>query len=88
MPSLTLSQVVNAFIAHPAVRKISFTGSTTVGAKIAEMCGRHIKPCTLELGGKAPFIVLEDADLELAASAALFSFTSNAGQVCMATKCV
>ncbi len=60
--------VVNAMIEHPAVRKINFTGSTAVGRKIAEACGRNLKPCLLELGGKNSAIVCEDADLDLAAN--------------------
>lgn len=60
--------VVNAMIQHPAVRKINFTGSTAVGRKIAESCGRNLKPCLMELGGKNSAIVCADADLELAAN--------------------
>ena len=60
--------VVNAMIEHPAVRKINFTGSTAVGRKIAEACGRNLKPCLMELGGKNSAIVCEDADLDLAAN--------------------
>lgn len=59
--------VVNAMIEHPAVRKINFTGSTAVGRKVAEVCGRNLKPCLMELGGKNSAIVCADADLELAA---------------------
>lgn len=59
--------VTNALIAHPDVRKISFTGSTNVGAIIASTAGRYIKPVLLELGGKASAIVLDDADLDKAA---------------------
>ena len=56
--------VVEALIAHPAVRRINFTGSTRVGRIIAENAARHLKPVLLELGGKAPLIVLDDADLD------------------------
>jgi vanillin dehydrogenase len=63
--------VVEALIAHPATRKINFTGSTPVGSIIAKLAGQHLKPVLLELGGKAPQIVLEDADLHKAAEAAV-----------------
>ncbi|OAR00499.1 hypothetical protein LLEC1_07538 [Akanthomyces lecanii] len=58
--------VVHAMIEHPAVRKINFTGSTAVGRKVAEVCGRNLKPCLMELGGKNSAIVCADADLALA----------------------
>ncbi|KZV92379.1 aldehyde dehydrogenase [Exidia glandulosa HHB12029] len=80
--------VAEAVIAHPAVRKVNFTGSTRVGRIIAEMCGRHLKPSTLELGGAAPFVVLADADLDFAANAALFGGFFHSGQVCMSTNTV
>ena len=60
------AEVVEALIAHPAVRRVNFTGSTGVGRIIAELAGRHLKPALLELGGKAPLIVLDDADLDAA----------------------
>jgi acyl-CoA reductase-like NAD-dependent aldehyde dehydrogenase len=63
--------VVESLIAHPATRKINFTGSTPVGSIIAKLAGQYLKPVLLELGGKAPLIVLEDADLELAAKTAV-----------------
>lgn len=59
--------VTNALIAHPAVRKVNFTGSTNVGAIIASTAGKYIKPVLLELGGKASAVVLDDADLDKAA---------------------
>jgi acyl-CoA reductase-like NAD-dependent aldehyde dehydrogenase len=62
--------VVEALVAHPAVRKVNFTGSTSVGKAIASLAGRYCKPTLMELGGKAPQIVLTDADLDKAASAA------------------
>jgi len=77
--------VVESVIAHSAVGKVNFTGSTRVGQIIAEVCGRHLKPCTLELGGKAPLIILPDADLDLAVSAASFGTYFHSGQICMAT---
>lgn len=53
-------------IAHPAVMKVNFTGSALVGRKVSEVCGRNLKPCLMELGGKNSAIVLEDADLDKA----------------------
>jgi acyl-CoA reductase-like NAD-dependent aldehyde dehydrogenase len=79
-------KVVNALIAHPAIRRINFTGSTRVGRTIAEKAAHHLKRCLLELGGKAPFIVLEDADLDEAAKAAAFGAFMNQGQICMSTE--
>lgn len=66
--------------------KIAFTGSVETGRKIAEACGRQLKPCTLELGGKDPMIVCADADLERAANGAVYGAFANAGQVCMSTE--
>jgi benzaldehyde dehydrogenase (NAD) len=78
--------VVDALITHPAVRVINFTGSTAVGRIIAEKAGRQLKRCVLELGGKAPFVVLADADLAAAAAAASFGAFMNQGQICMSTE--
>jgi benzaldehyde dehydrogenase (NAD) len=78
--------VVEAMIAHPAVRRVNFTGSTRVGRIIAEMCARHLKPSVLELGGKAPLVVLDDADLEAAVNGAAFGAFANSGQICMSTE--
>ena len=80
------ASVVNALIAHRAVRRISFTGSTRVGRIIAMECAKHLKPVLLELGGKAPLIVLEDADLDEAVKAAAFGAFMNQGQICMSTE--
>jgi acyl-CoA reductase-like NAD-dependent aldehyde dehydrogenase len=78
--------VVDELIAHPAVRRVNFTGSTKVGRIIAAKCAEHLKPSVLELGGKAPMIVLDDANLDLAASAASFGAFMNSGQICMSTE--
>jgi acyl-CoA reductase-like NAD-dependent aldehyde dehydrogenase len=78
--------VVEALIVHPAVRRISFTGSTAVGRIIAAQAAAHLKPTLLELGGKAPLVVLADADLDEAAAAANFGAFMNAGQICMSTE--
>lgn len=61
------SAVTTALIANPAVRKVSFTGSTAVGSIVASTAGKYVKPVLLELGGKASAIVLDDANLEKAA---------------------
>jgi vanillin dehydrogenase len=78
--------VVEALIDHPAVRRINFTGSTKVGRIIAEKAAKVLKPVLLELGGKAPMIVLDDADLDAAADAAIFGAFMNQGQICMSTE--
>jgi acyl-CoA reductase-like NAD-dependent aldehyde dehydrogenase len=78
--------VVGALIDHPQVRRINFTGSTEVGRIIAKRAAEHLKPVLLELGGKAPLIVLEDADLDEAVSAAAFGAFMNQGQICMSTE--
>jgi acyl-CoA reductase-like NAD-dependent aldehyde dehydrogenase len=80
------ADVVDELIAHPATRRINFTGSTKVGRIIAEKAGRHLKRVLLELGGKAPMIVLRDADLERAAAAASFGAFFHQGQICMSTE--
>jgi len=79
-------EIVNELIAHPAVRRVNFTGSTRVGRIIAETAARHLKPALLELGGKAPFLVLDDADIDAAVDAAAFGAFMNQGQICMSTE--
>jgi len=78
--------VVEALIAHPAIRRVNFTGSTRVGRIIAQSAARHLKPVLLELGGKAPLLVLDDADLDAAVGAAAFGAFMNQGQICMSTE--
>ncbi|HLW92502.1 MAG TPA: aldehyde dehydrogenase [Roseiarcus sp.] len=78
--------IVEALIAHPAVKRVNFTGSTRVGRIIAETAGRHLKPVLLELGGKAPLVVLDDADLDAAVNAAAFGAFAHQGQICMSTE--
>ncbi|MFP6562690.1 aldehyde dehydrogenase [Paraburkholderia sp. B3] len=78
--------IVEAMIAHPKVRRVNFTGSTRVGRLVAEQCARHLKPAVLELGGKAPLVVLDDADLDAAVNAAVFGAFANSGQICMSTE--
>jgi acyl-CoA reductase-like NAD-dependent aldehyde dehydrogenase len=79
-------EVVEELIAHPATRRINFTGSTRVGRIIAEKAGRHLKPVLLELGGKAPLVVLADADIDRAVAAAKFGAFMHQGQICMSTE--
>ncbi|AZE89222.1 benzaldehyde dehydrogenase [Pseudomonas orientalis] len=74
-----------ALCRDPNVRVIAFTGSTAAGRKVAEVAGRHLKKVALELGGKNPLIILEDADLDLAASNAAWGAWLHQGQICMAT---
>ena len=78
--------IVEALIAHPAVKRVNFTGSTKVGRIIAELSGRHLKPALLELGGKAPLVVLDDADIDAAVNAAVFGAFMHQGQICMSTE--
>jgi benzaldehyde dehydrogenase (NAD) len=78
--------IVEALIDHPAVKRINFTGSTRVGRIVAQRAARHLKPVLLELGGKAPLLVLEDADLDEAVKAAAFGAFMNQGQICMSTE--
>ena len=78
--------VAEALISHPAVRRINFTGSTRVGRILAQHAARHLKPILLELGGKAPLIVLDDADIDAAVDATVFGAYANAGQICMSTE--
>ena len=80
------AEVVGALIEHPAVRRVNFTGSTAVGRIVAKRAAEHLKPVLLELGGKAPLIVLDDADLDEAVKAAAFGAFMNAGQICMSTE--
>jgi vanillin dehydrogenase len=80
------AEVADELIAHPAVRRINFTGSTRVGRRVAESAARHLKRVLLELGGKAPLVVLRDADLDEAVAAAKFGAFFHQGQICMATE--
>ncbi|MGR9299061.1 aldehyde dehydrogenase (plasmid) [Rhizobium leguminosarum] len=79
-------EIVTALIAHPAVKRVNFTGSTKVGKIIAETCGKHLKPALLELGGKAPLVILDDADIDGAVNAAIFGAFMHQGQICMSTE--
>ena len=78
--------VVEAIVAHPAVRRVNFTGSTRVGRLIAMTCARYLKPVVLELGGKAPMVILDDANIVDAVNGAAFGCFANSGQICMSTE--
>lgn len=76
-------EISSYLIPHPVIRKITFTGSTPVGKQLAAMAGAHMKRSTMELGGHAPVIIAQDADVELAVKAAGAAKLRNAGQVCI-----
>jgi len=78
------ADVGEALVEAAGVRMITFTGSTAVGRRVGELAGRNLKRVALELGGKSPFIVLEDADIEAAASAGAWGSFLHQGQICMA----
>jgi acyl-CoA reductase-like NAD-dependent aldehyde dehydrogenase len=80
------AEVVEALITAPAVRHVNFTGSTAVGRIIGRLAGENLKPALLELGGKAPMIVLDDANVDAAVNAAIFGCFMNQGQICMSTE--
>jgi succinate-semialdehyde dehydrogenase / glutarate-semialdehyde dehydrogenase len=77
------AEISSYLIPHPVIRKITFTGSTPVGKKLAAMAGEHMKRATMELGGHAPAIVFEDANLDVATRLLAASKFRNAGQVCV-----
>jgi succinate-semialdehyde dehydrogenase/glutarate-semialdehyde dehydrogenase len=77
------SEISEYLIPHPIIRKISFTGSTAVGKQLAAIAGAHMKRVTMELGGHAPSIIFDDADVDLAAKLLSVNKLRNAGQVCV-----
>ena len=77
------AEISSYLIPHPVIRKITFTGSTPVGKQLAALAGQHMKRATMELGGHAPVIVAEDADIALAVKTAGGAKFRNAGQVCI-----
>jgi len=77
------AEISGYLIPHPVIRKVTFTGSTPVGKQLAALAGAHMKRVTMELGGHAPVIIAEDADVELAVKAAGGAKFRNAGQVCI-----
>jgi succinate-semialdehyde dehydrogenase/glutarate-semialdehyde dehydrogenase len=78
------AEISEYLISHPVIRKITFTGSTAVGKQLAALAGRHMKRATMELGGHAPAIVFDDADLDVAVKILAANKFRNAGQVCVA----
>jgi vanillin dehydrogenase len=68
------------------VRRVNFTGSTNVGRIVGQLATRHLKPVLLELGGKSPMVVLDDADVDSALEAAAFGAVFNQGQICVSTE--
>lgn len=80
------ADIVRAMIENPHVRHVNFTGSTEVGRIIGTMAAQNLKPALLELGGKAPLVVLDDADIDGAVNAAIFGAFMNQGQICMSTE--
>lgn len=79
-------EAIEAIIAHPAVRRVNFTGSTAVGRIIGEKSGKHLKRCILELGDKSPLVVLDDANVDDAVRAGVFGAFLYQGQICMTTE--
>lgn len=79
---VTTSGAIASKMIEMGVQYVNFTGSTTVGKKVAETCGRNLIPCSMELGGKDPAVVCADADLERTANAIVWGAFSNSGQVC------
>jgi succinate-semialdehyde dehydrogenase / glutarate-semialdehyde dehydrogenase len=77
------AEISEYLIPHPVIRKVTFTGSTPVGKQLAALAGKHMKRVTMELGGHAPAIVFDDADLDLAAKTLAAAKFRNAGQVCV-----
>ncbi len=77
------AEISSFLIPHPVIRKISFTGSVPVGKRLAALAGEHMKRVTMELGGHAPVVILDDADIEQAASVMVATKRRNAGQVCI-----
>ena len=81
-----VAEVGDELVDNPTVKGIAFTGSTAVGRRIAAKCGAHLKKCCIELGGKDSLLVLEDANMERATSAASFGAFMHQGQVCMSVE--
>tara|TARA_R110002074_G_scaffold152936_1_gene307593 strand:- start:156444 stop:157901 length:1458 start_codon:yes stop_codon:yes gene_type:complete len=79
------AKITEALIAHPAIRRINFTGSTRVGSIIAQQAAKYLKRCLLELGGKSPLVILDDANIDEAVRAAIFGCFLYQGQICMTT---
>ena len=84
LPSKQSAAVVAAMLADPRVRKLSFTGSTEVGRTLMNLANEHIVNCSMELGGNAPFVVFDDADLDAALEGAMIAKMRNGGEACTA----
>ncbi|MEL0611886.1 aldehyde dehydrogenase [Marinomonas arenicola] len=80
------ADIVKTLIEAPEIRHVNFTGSSAVGRIIGRLAGENLKPALLELGGKAPLVVLDDADIDGAVNAAIFGAFMNQGQICMSTE--
>lgn len=85
VPSKDAAGIGRLLCEHPVIRKLSFTGSTAVGKLLMRQCSDTLKKLSLELGGNAPFIVFDDADLDLAVAGAIASKFRNSGQTCVCT---
>ena len=79
-------EIGDQFISDRRIKRITFTGSTETGRKLAEKAGKHLKKISLELGGNDPFIILKDADIDYAVNAAAFGRFTHQGQICMSSK--
>lgn len=79
------AEMVERLISHPDVRHVNFTGSIQIGSQIGALAGKYVKPAILELGGNAPAVVLESADLKLAANNIIFGGLLHGGHICMST---
>jgi succinate-semialdehyde dehydrogenase/glutarate-semialdehyde dehydrogenase len=84
LPTSRPGELVDAVLGHPAIRKLSFTGSTPVGRHLQEQTGRRLLGTSMELGGNAPYLVLEDADVDAAIDGAMIAKMRNGGQACVA----
>ncbi|HEY0238643.1 MAG TPA: NAD-dependent succinate-semialdehyde dehydrogenase [Friedmanniella sp.] len=84
LPAEQSAEVVAAMLADPRVRKLSFTGSTQVGRKLLNLANEHIVNCSMELGGNAPFVVFDDADLDAVVEGAMVAKMRNGGEACTA----
>ncbi|PJE55475.1 aldehyde dehydrogenase [Marinomonas sp. BSi20584] len=78
--------IVESLVKSPIVKHVNFTGSSQVGRIIGHLAGENLKPALLELGGKAPLVILADADIDAAVNAAIFGAFMNQGQICMSTE--
>lgn len=78
--------MLDKILEHKSVAGVSFTGSTSAGAKISAKAGQHLKKSVMQLGGNDPFVVLKDADLDKAVEKAIKARTMNCGQICFSPK--